>query len=343
MVDRTYTDAELDEAIAAISEPQRLRAAQELVTRVAPALQRVLGARSRRAAGSTGPRPGGARGRRPGGPRGADARGRDAARRRDPPGHARGGRRGVPAGARARPRARRQNETNRRIDDDGSSVSRPRVLHAVGRRSTTVLIDPFLTGNPKGAIAAEDVAATTILLTHGHHDHLGDTVAIAKRTGATVVAITEIAGELGEEGVDVARPEPRRDREVRLGHGQARAGAAHLDDAQGHGQPARRAADQLRGHGRLPPRRHLPVLRPAAGRQAHADRHRADVHRRALHDGPHRRGRGRLADRRQDRDSLSLQHVPADRDRRAGVQVRRRVGDRLQRRRSSSPATRHTT
>lgn len=42
MADRTYTDAELDAAIAAISEPQRLRAAQELVTRVAPALQRVL-------------------------------------------------------------------------------------------------------------------------------------------------------------------------------------------------------------------------------------------------------------------------------------------------------------
>ncbi len=42
MADRTYTDAELDAAIAAISEPQRLRSAQELVTRVAPALQRVL-------------------------------------------------------------------------------------------------------------------------------------------------------------------------------------------------------------------------------------------------------------------------------------------------------------
>jgi L-ascorbate metabolism protein UlaG (beta-lactamase superfamily) len=68
---------------------------------------------------------------------------------------------------------------------------------------TTVLIDPFLTSNPKAAIAAEDVAATTILLTHGHGDHLGDTVEIAKRTGATVVAITEIAGELGEEGLDV--------------------------------------------------------------------------------------------------------------------------------------------
>jgi L-ascorbate metabolism protein UlaG (beta-lactamase superfamily) len=67
----------------------------------------------------------------------------------------------------------------------------------------TVLIDPFLTGNPKAAIAADDVAATTILLTHGHADHYGDSVAIAKRTGATVVAVTEIAREIGEEGADV--------------------------------------------------------------------------------------------------------------------------------------------
>ncbi len=71
---------------------------------------------------------------------------------------------------------------------------------------TTVLIDPFLSGNPKAAIGAEDAAATTILLTHGHGDHIGDTVAIAKRTGATAVAIVEIANELGEEGIDVRDP-----------------------------------------------------------------------------------------------------------------------------------------
>src|SRR5918912_3774506 len=65
---------------------------------------------------------------------------------------------------------------------------------------TTVLIDPFLSGNPKASISADDVAATTILLTHGHGDHIGDTVAIAKRTGAPVVAIVELAGEVGEEG-----------------------------------------------------------------------------------------------------------------------------------------------
>ena len=72
--------------------------------------------------------------------------------------------------------------------------------------SETVLIDPFLTGNPKAAIAAEDAVATTILLTHGHSDHFGDTVSIAKRAGAPVVAIVEIANELGEEGVDVFDP-----------------------------------------------------------------------------------------------------------------------------------------
>src|SRR6202165_3188450 len=69
-----------------------------------------------------------------------------------------------------------------------------------------VLIDPFLTGNPKAAIGVEDVPATTILLTHGHSDHIGDTVSIAKRTGATVMAIVELAGEVGEEGVDVRDP-----------------------------------------------------------------------------------------------------------------------------------------
>jgi L-ascorbate metabolism protein UlaG (beta-lactamase superfamily) len=66
---------------------------------------------------------------------------------------------------------------------------------------TTVLIDPFLSGNPKAAIGAEDAVATTILLTHGHADHYGDTVDIAKRTGAPVVAITEIAGEIGQEDI----------------------------------------------------------------------------------------------------------------------------------------------
>jgi L-ascorbate metabolism protein UlaG (beta-lactamase superfamily) len=67
---------------------------------------------------------------------------------------------------------------------------------------TSVLIDPFLTGNPKAAVAADELNPDAILLTHGHADHFGDTVAIAKRTKAHVVAIVEIANELGEDGVE---------------------------------------------------------------------------------------------------------------------------------------------
>jgi L-ascorbate metabolism protein UlaG (beta-lactamase superfamily) len=67
---------------------------------------------------------------------------------------------------------------------------------------TRVLIDPFLTGNPKGAASADEVDPTHIFLTHGHSDHYGDIVDIAKRTGAQCVAIVELAGELGEQGVE---------------------------------------------------------------------------------------------------------------------------------------------
>ena len=73
---------------------------------------------------------------------------------------------------------------------------------------TTVLIDPFLTGNPKAAASADEVQADAILLTHGHPDHYGDVVDIAKRTGATVVAITELAHELMQTPDDGEVPPP---------------------------------------------------------------------------------------------------------------------------------------
>ena len=64
-----------------------------------------------------------------------------------------------------------------------------------------VLIDPFLTGNPKAAAKADEVDCEVICLTHGHGDHLGDTVAIAKRTGATVASILEISNYLAKAGL----------------------------------------------------------------------------------------------------------------------------------------------
>lgn len=57
---------------------------------------------------------------------------------------------------------------------------------------TTVLVDPFLSDNPHTRRSPEDVNPDVILLTHAHGDHWGDTVEIAKRTGAQVVANFEI-------------------------------------------------------------------------------------------------------------------------------------------------------
>jgi L-ascorbate metabolism protein UlaG (beta-lactamase superfamily) len=72
---------------------------------------------------------------------------------------------------------------------------------------TRVLVDPFLTGNPKAAVEASEVDPTHVFLTHGHADHWGDVVDVAKRTGAQCVAIVELAQELQGEGVEnVADP-----------------------------------------------------------------------------------------------------------------------------------------
>jgi len=59
---------------------------------------------------------------------------------------------------------------------------------------TRILIDPFLTGNPQAPLGASDLEApTAILVTHAHNDHMGDALHLAKRTGAQVVAIYEVA------------------------------------------------------------------------------------------------------------------------------------------------------
>jgi len=66
----------------------------------------------------------------------------------------------------------------------------------------TILIDPFITGNELCDLDPETVEPDVILLTHGHNDHVGDTLSIAKRTGAQVVALNELAVYLGAKGVD---------------------------------------------------------------------------------------------------------------------------------------------
>jgi L-ascorbate metabolism protein UlaG (beta-lactamase superfamily) len=82
--------------------------------------------------------------------------------------------------------------------------------HASFRIDTTggkrVYIDPFLSGNPKCPDGEKEPArAEVIAVTHGHADHVGDTVEIAKKHGSTVVALVELAGWLGQQGVDENR------------------------------------------------------------------------------------------------------------------------------------------
>jgi len=69
--------------------------------------------------------------------------------------------------------------------------------------SKRILIDPFLTGNPKAAAKPEELEADLILITHAHGDHIGDAVAIAQRTGAKIVAMYDIANYLveGNQGI----------------------------------------------------------------------------------------------------------------------------------------------
>jgi L-ascorbate metabolism protein UlaG (beta-lactamase superfamily) len=93
---------------------------------------------------------------------------------------------------------------------------------------THVLVDPFLTGNPAAATTADKVPADFILISHGHGDHVGDAIAIAKRTGAMVVCNYEISEWLHKQGLEKV-------------HGQQHGG--------GHGYPFGRVKLTLAFHG----------------------------------------------------------------------------------------------
>jgi L-ascorbate metabolism protein UlaG (beta-lactamase superfamily) len=67
---------------------------------------------------------------------------------------------------------------------------------------TQLLTDPFLTGNALAPVRADKVKTDYILVSHGHGDHVGDAVPIAKRTGATVISTFEIQNWFVEQGVE---------------------------------------------------------------------------------------------------------------------------------------------
>ncbi len=74
--------------------------------------------------------------------------------------------------------------------------------------NSVILVDPFLSGNPvyDGTVEEASKGATHVALTHGHDDHIGDTVDICKATGAKLLAIFEICLFLGGKGVENFSP-----------------------------------------------------------------------------------------------------------------------------------------
>jgi L-ascorbate metabolism protein UlaG (beta-lactamase superfamily) len=64
-----------------------------------------------------------------------------------------------------------------------------------------LLIDPFISGNPKAPCSPEDLDPDIIAVTHGHRDHLGDTIAIGARTGCRIISIHEVANYIKSKGV----------------------------------------------------------------------------------------------------------------------------------------------
>jgi L-ascorbate metabolism protein UlaG (beta-lactamase superfamily) len=71
---------------------------------------------------------------------------------------------------------------------------------------TTILLDPWYTGNPSFPEHARPKKADVILVSHGHSDHITDAAAMAKQTGATVVGIWEVTSWLGTKGVQHLEP-----------------------------------------------------------------------------------------------------------------------------------------
>lgn len=77
--------------------------------------------------------------------------------------------------------------------------------HAVVKVETngkTILFDPFITGNGQTDLKLEDVKPDVIILTHGHNDHVGDTVELAKKHDALVISNFELSTILSWQGVE---------------------------------------------------------------------------------------------------------------------------------------------
>lgn len=81
-------------------------------------------------------------------------------------------------------------------------------LQIITTEGTRILVDPFITGNDFSDLNAEKILADVIILTHAHNDHVGDTEAIAKRTGALIIANVELAAYFAKKGLKTHGMQP---------------------------------------------------------------------------------------------------------------------------------------
>lgn len=72
---------------------------------------------------------------------------------------------------------------------------------------TRLLIDPFLSENPQATVKPEEAQADYILISHGHFDHVADALAVARRTGATVISNFEICTWFNKQGYENTHPQ----------------------------------------------------------------------------------------------------------------------------------------
>lgn len=75
---------------------------------------------------------------------------------------------------------------------------------SLAQDETLLLIDPFVTNNPTCDLSVQEVIGkkpTAIIITHGHSDHIGDTVEIAQQTDCLVIATVEVGQRMKQQGV----------------------------------------------------------------------------------------------------------------------------------------------
>ncbi len=264
----------------------------------------VLGAPSTRAAGSTRRTTGSRGGRRRRAIRTSASAPCGRCRRGDPPGHARRRRRRLRARPGARPAAAAQalrmihDTLIRRTKEPWKSAYYGHATFELADDGTTVLIDPFLTGNPKASAAADDLNPTRSWSPTATSTTYGDTVPIAKRTGATCSrsSSSPTSSPSGRQ----ERPDPNIGGTVTFDWGWVKSCPPGTPRRRPRARSTRPPAWSSTSAARPSTTWATPaVLRPRARRPRGNPSRGADLHRGPLHDGSLRRRRGGRAHRGQ--------------------------------------------